>query len=126
MPTDQQQGVKLSSTLSDPDGDDGAEYLEESDTADPSNNPNSLSSPTSPVIEGVTGGVPQTVSATLPNVAQFQSEHPSQINQLANKDNDLIDEGYDSKGDLLYYLDKVLSQELDYKYNESPIEEEEE
>ncbi len=75
-----------------------------------------------PCDQGATGVVPQAVSATLLNAAEFPSEYLAKTNWFVNQDDNLIDMGYDSKGDLLYYLDELL----DYKYDGSPIEEEQE
>ncbi len=104
--------------MSDHFGDDGAEILEESGTADSSDNPNSLPlTSTSPVIKGMTG--------VLPQPSEFPSKCPAQINHFINQDDYLIDERYDSEGDLLYYSNELLSQELDYEYDKCPIQEEE-
>ncbi len=120
-----QQQEASSSPPSNACGADNVEICEESGTADYADI-NSLFNDV--YARGVCEGrasesteVMQESSAEESKNQEFPTKRPSQINRFTNQDDYMIDEGYDSEGDLLYYPPDLLSKEIDEDYYESPI-----
>ncbi len=63
------------------------------------------------------------VILSLPPMLKLKIEkcQSKKLHSIPTND-DAINEGYDSKGGLLYYPEDLLSKEIDEDYNESPVD----
>ncbi len=112
-----QQQEASSSPPSNASGADNVEICEESGSADAADN-NTIFGDiiTSPVCKGEAPRSPEAApeaSSEQGQINKFPTVQPTKINPFINQDDDEINEGYDSEGELMYYDPDLLSQEMD-------------